>query len=90
MKTCKTCRYWTKPEEIRYWEAELCAPVDPDTYEKMERGFECRLCKHPKQTFCESPTEANGFGLADGSNYKACLITGEDFGCVRHEEGEAG
>lgn len=78
--TCKTCKYWTDDEYNN-----MCNPVDPDDYEPMDRGFKCKICKMPTQTFCESPVENNGFGLADGSLYYAILVTAEDFGCVRHE-----
>lgn len=86
MNTCKTCKHWVEPEARDHHTADsICHPLDPDTYEPMDRGFEVRLCKHPTQTFCESPIERNGFGLADASRYYAVLATGEDFGCVRHE-----
>lgn len=85
MQTCKTCKHWKKPEGEDYRAEALCQPVDPETYEPMDRGFEVRLCKMPTQTFAESPVERNGFGLADASRYFAVLATAEDFGCVRHE-----
>jgi len=81
VNTCKTCKHW-KDEEA---DTQMCHPLDQDTCKPMERGFEVRICKHPAQTFCESPIEANGFGVADGSEYRAVLATGQDFGCVRHE-----
>ena len=86
MNTCKTCKHWKKPEHYSITIRDICDPLDPDTYEPMDRGFESRLCKQPTQTFCEAPVERNGFALADGSEYIAMLATGEDFGCVRHEE----
>lgn len=64
---------------------EICHPTDPDTYEPMVMPFAVKLCRHPKQTFAERPVEADGFGVVDGSEYYARLITAEDFGCVRHE-----
>jgi hypothetical protein len=85
MKTCKTCKYWiTTNESDGFNVKEMCHPIDPDTYEPMLRGFEVRKCEHPSQTFAESPIEDNGFGLVDGSEYFACLVTAENFGCVRH------
>lgn len=82
MKRCISCRHWiaTDPEED--W---ILHPVDTDTWKRMELPFEVRECQHPAQTFCERPVERNGFGVADGSEYKARLFTGPDFGCVRHE-----
>jgi hypothetical protein len=76
---CKTCAHWV----VTKYDNNLCKPLDPDTYEPMDRGFEVRVCKQPTQTFCEAPVERNGFALADGSNYRATLATAEDFGCVR-------
>jgi len=64
---------------------QILAPVDPDTFEPMAMPFEVRECKMPAMTFCERPVEPNGFGLADGSEYFATLVTAGDFGCVRHE-----
>ena len=85
METCKTCKHWLFSGVEYGPERDLCAPVDPDTYEPMAMPFEVRACKHPALTFCERPVEANGFGVADGSEYMAILVTGPDFGCVRHE-----
>ena len=85
METCKTCKHWAKPAEDDWRAGGYCAPTDPDTYEPMAMPFEVRECKHPALTFCERPVEANGFGVADGSEFMAILVTGQDFGCVRHE-----
>ena len=86
MKTCKTCLHWKAPDEMENYRVDrMCHPVDPDTFEPMDRRFETRLCKMPTQTYFESPVERNGFGLTDGSTYYAALVTAEDFGCVRHE-----
>ncbi len=84
-KTCKTCAHWTKPNtETNYMVDSICTPLDPDTFRRMERGFEVRMCTMPTQTFCETPIERDSFGLTDGSEYMACLVTAEAFGCVRH------
>lgn len=87
MNRCATCKHWTAPgdNDLSYPSRSLCEPVDPDTYEPMNRGFAVRICKQPTQTFCEAPVESNGFALADGSDYFAVLATAEDFGCVRWE-----
>ena len=86
MQTCKTCKHWKFDPAVDGWTArEYCAPLDQDTLKPMAMPFEVRQCKHPAKSFCERPIESNGFGTADGSNYVALLITGEDFGCMRHE-----
>lgn len=88
MNICKTCIHWKLPEKDDDFNAtQMCTPLDQDTLESMQRGFEVKLCKHPAQTFAEAPVESNGFGLVDGSEYFACLATSENFGCVRHEGG---
>lgn len=88
MKLCKTCKHWQfDPESDDAWQVKsYCAPLDQDTYVPMPMPFVVRECTHPAKTFCERPVEANGFGVADGSTYMAVLVTGEDFGCVRHED----
>lgn len=86
MKTCKTCKHWKKPENEDVRADQLCNAYDPDTYKPMERGFECRVCYMPTQTFAEAPIERNGFGMTDASEYYAVLVTADDFGCVGHEE----
>jgi hypothetical protein len=81
MKRCRTCAHW-KNDTFSY----IMDPVDPDTYQPMEMPFEVRRCVHPRLLFCERPLEADGFAVADGSNYYAAFYTAEDFGCVKHEE----
>jgi hypothetical protein len=87
VNTCKTCSHWiANPQTKQWWRVEeVCRPIDPDTYQPMQRDFAVRICMLPSQTFCEAVTERNGFGLADGSGYMALFATAEDFGCVRHE-----
>lgn len=86
MNTCKTCKHWTAPaDDDNHYAVSICGPIDPDTYEPMNRGFETRLCRHPAQARFEAPVERNGFAITDGSQYFAALATAEDFGCVRHE-----
>ncbi len=82
MKLCKNCMHWLDNEDDCVVNTK---PIDPDTYEPMVMPFEVRYCRHPKMTFCELPVEIDGFGVADGSEYRACLITSENFGCVRYE-----
>jgi hypothetical protein len=87
IRTCISCQHW-KPADgyPHYRTAELCNPVDPDTYEPMAMPFEVRPCCHPSLTRFERPVEANGFGVNDGSAYEAHFVTGPEFGCVRWEE----
>lgn len=86
MNTCKTCQHWQDPNSDDFYARSLCKPLDPENnYKPMERGFSCKVCALPTQTFAEAPVERNGFGLVDGSEYYAALVTAEDFGCVRHE-----
>ena len=87
MNTCKTCAHWIDPSDSTgddYHVAALCHPWDIDTAAPMKLPFQVRMCKHPAQTFAERPVEVNGFGVVDGSEYYARLVTAEDFGCVRH------
>ena len=90
MNTCKTCAHWKNPKDPPisndYLADLLCDPWDIDTGKRMELTFEVRLCKHPAQTFSERPVEIDGFGVVDGSNFYARLVTAENFGCVRHTE----
>lgn len=88
MNTCKTCAHWIDPDlssNDDYHVTSICKPWDADTNARMVTGIEVRMCRHPAQTFSERPVEKNGFGVVDGSEYYARLITAEDFGCVRHE-----
>ena len=90
MSTCKTCAYWMAPgKNDSYKYTSICTPRDPDTFQPMDRGFETRICRMPTQTLFEAPVESNSFALTDGSEYLAVLATGEDFGCVRHQEIES-
>lgn len=85
MNTCKTCTHWKVAESDEWTDQQMTQPVDPDTDEPMVFEFEVRVCKHPSKTFMERPVEKNGFGIADGSHYKAVFVTSEDYGCVRHD-----
>ena len=87
MNTCKTCAHWIDPNDCpddEYRAESLCHPWDVDVDEPMKLTIEVRMCKHPAQTFSERPVEVDGFGVVDGSNFYARLVTAENFGCVRH------
>ena len=86
MKTCDTCKHWHIDPDAFVCVKSYYAPMDPDTFRPMEMPFEVRECMHPAKTFCERPVEPNGFGVADGSTFMAIFLTGEKFGCVRHED----
>jgi hypothetical protein len=83
--TCKNCRHWGEETKRKNYRYDMTNPIDPDTGEKMDRGFIVKVCGCPSQSFCEPPNQRNGFALADGSDYMAILVTAEDFGCVLHE-----
>lgn len=75
--TCKTCDFWEGKDTVTN-------PDDPDTYEPMAFDFEVRLCGHPELTLFERPMDAYGFGVCDGSGFRAVFMTAENFGCIRH------
>lgn len=93
MNTCSTCRHW-QFDSTRY--NTIVMPYKPnDSWEQCEteeeavaqRGYRVRYCKAPGVVFYQQPA-VNGAALCDGSEYKAYLITGEQFGCVLHESGQ--
>ena len=80
---CKTCRWWVIDREHRIpfhlW------PRD-ENYEAVMPSWETRVCTSPKLEFYAAPGTPSGAVVFDGSQYMAELATGEDFGCVNHEE----
>ena len=88
MNLCKTCKHWKGQGKVitNHVVNDVINPVEWETGKPMVMPFEIRECRHPSKTFCEQPVEENGFGVCDGSTYMAALITGPEFGCVRHEE----
>ena len=89
MQTCKTCKHWTSTSDSGFGADRradrICRPIDPDTYELMDLGYEVRECQSPLLCWFETPGP-NEAALIDGSEYYAALLTGENFGCVNHEE----
>jgi hypothetical protein len=87
---CLTCKWWQLDEDSRY--SRVIFPPDPATYEQEEDeeknatkwGHRVRQCKHPKVLFYQRP-ERDGAAVCDGSEYRAELLTAENFGCVLHE-----
>lgn len=92
MNTCKNCLHWTLKDEHEARYDRVIFPPDPETYEAEETeeantkkwGHRVRYCKHPRLLFYQRP-DRNAAAVCDGSNYRAELLTGEDFGCVMHE-----
>lgn len=91
MERCKTCKHWVLGEADEY--NRLIFPYKPgDDWNQCETeeeaatlfGHRVRRCRNPKLLFYQRP-EISGAAVMDGSEYKAELITGEDFGCVNHE-----
>lgn len=90
MNTCKTCKWWQLGEDDRY--GRVLFPEDPETYEQeldeeknaARWGHRARRCRHPRLLFYQRP-DRDAAAVCDGSQYKAALLTGEDFGCVLHE-----
>lgn len=91
MNQCVTCRYWKLSKE--YPEVDFIYPYHPTTYDRADNITEVKstwghlvgVCTSPHVLFYERPTK-NGATVMDGSQYMARLVTGEDFGCVLHEE----
>jgi hypothetical protein len=90
MKTCKTCKFWNQPKEESWREEEICNPTDPENgFTPIDMGFKIRICGSDKIVFFETPPTSSHISLIDGSEYYAKMLTGEDFGCVNHEDADA-
>ena len=50
----------------------------------MVLPFEVRYCKSPLLGFYERPVESHGACVVDGSEFRAELITGPEFGCANY------
>jgi hypothetical protein len=79
MILCKDCIYWIddKPDYDR-----IMHPEDMDTGEYMKMPFEIKKCKCSNITLFERNPNDNGVSLCDGSDYRAVMYTGPNFGCV--------
>lgn len=91
MNMCKTCRFWNRSDGYETGD-QVLRPFHPVTFDMMtdadmlaEHGHEAKYCTHPKILFYEYPSKS-GAAVVDGSQYRAALITAEEFGCVLHEE----
>lgn len=94
MKTCQTCRWWrlVQGDDESYRIRNLVVGNHPTTHEVFSEsqavqlhGYRVRQCLAPKLLFYQRPSR-NGLAMLDGSGYFAALVTGEDFGCVLHED----
>lgn len=92
MEHCKTCKWWTPVNDIGgYGYADALGIYDPVTFDRYDdatllrlHGFSVAQCTSPHVRFYERPAR-DGVALFDGSQYFAQIITGEDYGCIKHE-----
>ena len=84
-QTCRSCKWWSEPEDQLGEEHSVLHPLDPDTFEPMVFPFEVRICKCPRILFGEHPVESGGACVIDGSGYMAKLLTAENFSCSLHK-----
>lgn len=88
------------PKDGEYYGAEECAmPRNPASgdWERIENedeqrklyGYATKYCTSPKVKFYKRPNKSECC-VADGSQYMAVLITGEDYGCVNWEAKQNG
>lgn len=87
MNLCKTCKFWSLPDDKKWRAKDICQPIDPETYELMKTDFQVMVCTCPKIVWFERQLESTGVSLIDGSDYYAEMLTAENFGCVNHEAG---
>jgi len=97
METCKTCKYWKAWDhrlvyvDPRDWSAkDMCEPLNCETLEFISQGFKVKVCAHPQRSIDSLLKGPKCFGLSICKEYgheTAYLVTGEDFGCVLHENG---
>lgn len=84
MNNCSTCKWWIN-DENNYNEYDYIKyDINPVTGEKIGL-HKVKECQNPKLVFYETPSK-DGACVVDGSQYKAELLTGPNFGCVNHEE----
>ncbi len=99
---CKNCQHWKMPNEGEYFGATECAMprnpasenfdwegIDDEDEQRKLFGHATKYCRSPKVKFFERP-EKSECCVADGSEYMAVLITGEDFGCINWEAKQIG
>ena len=89
---CRDCKHWCDAEKdgneadgYDHYEG-LRFDLHPTTYEKIGKA-KAKYCRSPNILFYESPA-ANQATVVDGSQYRAALITGPEFGCVNFEKAD--
>jgi hypothetical protein len=83
---CKECQFWGYDPDKYNGDDDITDPIDEDTFEPKAMPFKVRLCNSPNIVLFERNPNSNGVSLCDGSNYRAKMYTGEDFGCVNFKE----
>lgn len=87
---CATCVHWRLRESD--YDNYLLFPPNPANDDLPERdeaanarvwGHRVRRCRSPGVTFYERPSAIHA-SVMDGSQHRASLLTGEDFGCLLH------
>ena len=89
---CRDCKYWLDTERddndadgYDHYQS-LRFDLHPSTYEKVGK-VKAKYCGSANLLFYQSPG-ANQATVVDGSQYKAALITGPEFGCVNFEKSD--
>lgn len=94
MKHCKTCKWWRESDKDDYANYDtILFPYRPDTMVQTKNeaeqievyGHLIRYCENPKMFFSNHRAIDFAAPIYDGGE-TASLITGEEFGCVLHEE----
>ena len=83
MRKCKDCKFWEFDPEKYEVGQDVFSLVDENNNWIIKPGF--KYCKNPKLLFYDAP-DLDGACVVDGSQFRAGLITGQDFGCVNFEE----
>lgn len=79
-KICRNCTYWTPPKGEWEW-SDIRLDRDANLNPINAHIPHANECKSPKAVFYSRP-DKDGCALVDGSEYKAALLTGPEFGCV--------
>jgi hypothetical protein len=94
MEHCKTCKHWSRiPEKSSQdyaldsetgWDAPYSDEVSGCSVRWLENSGICRKAELPPAD-APDPFDDSLMFVQDGSDYRACLVTREYFGCVLHE-----
>ncbi len=82
---CKDCLFWIDDESDTNY---IMHPFDEDTFKEKKMPFLVKRCNCSNITLFERNPNIDGVSLCDGSNYRAAMYTGENFGCVNGKEKE--